>query len=44
MQKAEEFRKYLRRKGKKNHVVDDLIKRCKAFEEFLDGRQKIRHR
>jgi predicted flap endonuclease-1-like 5' DNA nuclease len=40
MQKVEEFRKYLGRKGKKNHVVDDLIKRCKAFEEFLDGRRK----
>ena len=40
MQKTEEFRKYLRRKGKKNHVVDDLVRRCRVFEEFLGGRQK----
>ena len=40
MQKVEEFRKYLRRKGKKNHVVDDLIKRCKVFEDFLHSRHK----
>jgi hypothetical protein len=40
MQKVEEFRKYLRRKGKKNHVIDDLIKRCRIFEEFLHKRQK----
>jgi predicted flap endonuclease-1-like 5' DNA nuclease len=40
MQKVEEFRKYLRKKGKKNHIVDDLIKRCEVFEGFLHGRQK----
>jgi predicted flap endonuclease-1-like 5' DNA nuclease len=40
MQKVEEFKKYLRRKGKKNHVVDDLVKRCEIFEGFLHKRQK----
>jgi hypothetical protein len=40
MQKVEGFRNYLRRKGKKNHVVDDLVKRCKVFEDFLHRRHK----
>jgi len=32
---AAEFRKYLKRKGKKDHVIDDLIKRCELFQQFL---------
>jgi hypothetical protein len=41
MQEVDEFRKYLRKKGKKNHVVDDLIRRCDIFEEFLHKRKKL---
>lgn len=37
---AEEFRIFLRRKGKKNHVVDGLVKGCGVFESFLLKRQK----
>lgn len=40
MQKVVEFRRYLKRKGKKDHVVDDLVERCKVFEEFLNRRRK----
>lgn len=40
VQKTEEFKKYLQRKGKKSHVVDDLVKRCEFFEEFLHKRKK----
>jgi len=40
VQEVEEFRKYLRKKGKKNRVIDGLIKRCNIFEEFLHKRQK----
>ena len=41
MQECEEFRKYLRKKGKKNHVVDDLIRRCDIFGDFLRKRGKL---
>jgi predicted flap endonuclease-1-like 5' DNA nuclease len=41
MQNAEEFRSFLKRKGKKNNVVDALIKSCGVFEEFLIKRQKL---
>jgi len=40
MQKTEEFRKYLKRRGKKDHVVNGLIERCGMFEDFLHARQK----
>jgi len=40
MQEAEEFRKFLRKKGKKNHVIDGLIRRCVIFEEFMHKRSK----
>jgi replicative superfamily II helicase len=40
MQDAEEFGKYLKRKGKKDHVVQGLVKRCYRFEEFLQRRQR----
>jgi predicted flap endonuclease-1-like 5' DNA nuclease len=40
MQEVEEFRKFLRKKGKKNHVVDGLIRRCAIFEEFMHKRSK----
>jgi hypothetical protein len=40
MQKIEEFTKYLKRKGKKQHVVDDLVRRCNIFEEFLRKRHE----
>jgi predicted flap endonuclease-1-like 5' DNA nuclease len=40
MQEVEEFRKFLRKKGKKSHVVDDLVKRCDVFEDFLRKRKK----
>jgi replicative superfamily II helicase len=40
MQDVEEFRIYLRRKGKKSHVVEGLIKRCNVFDEFLHQKQK----
>jgi Domain of unknown function (DUF4332) len=42
MQDVEGFRKYLRRNGKKNHVVDDLIKRYIFFEGFLLEKRKSR--
>ena len=41
MRNVDEFRGYLKRKGKKNHVVDDLIGRCVAFEGFLRKTQKF---
>lgn len=41
MQEVEEFRKFLRRKGKENHVVDGLIKRCIIFDEFMRERRKL---
>ncbi|HVP40439.1 MAG TPA: DUF4332 domain-containing protein [Candidatus Krumholzibacteriaceae bacterium] len=41
MQDAEEFKSFLKKKGKKNHVVDALIKSCSAFEVFLIKRQKL---
>jgi len=40
MRNAEGFREYLKRKGKKSHVVEDLIRRCNGFEEFLHQRQE----
>jgi len=40
MQDIEEFRKYLKRKGKKNHVAEGLIKRCNVFEGFLHKNEK----
>ncbi len=40
MRNVDKFRGYLKRKGKKNHVVDDLIGRCVAFEKFLRKRHK----
>jgi hypothetical protein len=40
MQETEGFRQYLKGKGKKDHVVEDLIRRCNAFEEFLQKRQE----
>jgi len=41
MQEVEEYRKYLRKIGKKNHVVDDLIRRCDIFADFLHKRKKL---
>jgi len=41
MQEVEEFRRYLRKKGKKNHVVDDLIRRCDVFGDFLHKRKRL---
>lgn len=41
MREIKEFKKYLKKKGKKNHVVDGLIKYCDAFEEFLQERRKV---
>jgi predicted flap endonuclease-1-like 5' DNA nuclease len=40
MRNPEDFRKYLRRKGKKDHVVDDLMTRCELFQQFLQERSK----
>jgi hypothetical protein len=40
MQKFDQFRRHLKRKGKKNHVVEDLVSRCNMFEEFLRRKQK----
>jgi hypothetical protein len=40
MEKTEEFRKYLKRSGKKNHVADGLIEHCRVFEGFLCTRRK----
>lgn len=39
MREVDEFRSFLRKKGKKNHVADSLIKRCGIFEEFLHDKQ-----
>jgi len=41
MQNVKEFREYLKRKGKKDHVVEGLVKRCSIFEKFLRKRRKI---
>lgn len=41
MGEVEEFRKFLRKKGKKNHVVDGLIRRCAIFDEFMRERSKL---
>ena len=41
MREGEEFRRYLIKKGKKNHVIEGLIKRCSIFEDFLRKRQKL---
>lgn len=38
LQEADGFREYLRKKGKKSHVVEGLMKRCDAFEVFLHER------
>jgi len=35
VQAFDKFRRYLKRKGKKDHVVEDLVSRCNAFTEFL---------
>ena len=40
MQNLEEFRRHLKRKGKRDHVVDDLLRRCSVFQEFLHKKQK----
>jgi len=40
MQKFSDFKRYLRRKGKRNHVAEDLVRRCNVFEEFLLKRGK----
>ncbi|MHA1223820.1 MAG: DUF4332 domain-containing protein [Candidatus Heimdallarchaeaceae archaeon] len=40
MQEEEEFRKYLRRKGKKPHVVDAMIKAASDFSTFLQEERK----
>ncbi len=40
MQEVEEFRKYLRKRGKKNHIINGLIKHCSLFEDFLHKRRK----
>lgn len=40
MKNVDEFRRHLRRKGKKDHVVDGLVERCQAFEGFLRSRRK----
>ena len=40
MQNLEEFRRYLRRKGKRDHVVDDMLRRCSVFQEFLHEKRK----
>jgi len=34
------FRRFLRSKGKKEHVADDLCRRVSSFESFLGGRGK----
>jgi replicative superfamily II helicase len=39
MREVNEFRSFLVKKGKKNHVADGLIKRCGIFEEFLHDKQ-----
>lgn len=41
MREVKEFRSFLKRKGKKTHVIDALIKSCSVFEEFLIRRQKL---
>lgn len=41
MQNAEGFRKYLKRGGKQDHIVEDLVKQCGFFEEFLHRTLKI---
>ena len=33
--KKQEFRKFLKRFGKKDHVVDGLIKYCEYYEKYL---------
>jgi hypothetical protein len=40
MQAFDKFRRHLKRKGKKNHVVEDLVSRCNVFEEFLHKRRE----
>jgi len=40
MLEFDEFRKYLKRRGKKSHVVEDLISRCRVFAEFLQQKRK----
>ncbi len=39
MREVDEFRSFLVKKGKKNHVADSLIKRCGIYEEFLHDKQ-----
>ncbi len=41
MRNVEEFRKYLKRKGKKDHVVEDLVRRNQLFEDFLRQKGKM---
>jgi hypothetical protein len=41
MRDVKEFRSFLKRKGKENHVVDALTKSCGVFEQFLIKRQKL---
>ncbi len=38
--RVEEFRKYLKKAGKKDHVADDLVERCELFEQFLRKTRK----
>jgi predicted flap endonuclease-1-like 5' DNA nuclease len=40
LQEADGFREYLRKKGKKSHVVEGLVRRCGVFEVFLQERKR----
>lgn len=35
MDKTDDFRKFLKSKRKKDHVIEGLIKLCESFEKFL---------
>lgn len=35
--KEQEFRKFLKRAGKKEHVIDELVNQVRLFEKFLAG-------
>lgn len=39
MQNLEEFRSHLKKKGKRN-LVDDLLRRCIVFKEFLHEKRR----
>jgi hypothetical protein len=38
--RGEEFRKFLKKSGKKDHVIDELIAQVRAFEAWLAGGRK----